>query len=52
MIQVISNIDHNPLWQYVIFSKPEDARYIRFRAIRNSKGWGDFGCSEFDVIVK
>lgn len=47
-----SNIDHNPLWQYVIFSKPEDARYIRFRAIRNSKGWGDFGCSEFDVLVK
>ena len=47
-----SNIDHNPLWQNVIFDTPVDARYIRFRAVRNSKGWGDFGCSEFDVIVK
>lgn len=47
-----SNIDHNPLWQYVIFDTPIDARYIRFRAIRNSKGWGDLGCAEFDVLVE
>lgn len=47
-----SNIDHNPLWQYVMFDNSVRARYIRFRAIRNSKGWGDFGCSEFDVLLK
>lgn len=47
-----SNIDHNPLWQYVMFDNAVKTRYIRFRAVRNSKGWGDFGCAEFDVLAK
>ena len=47
-----ANIAHNPLWQVVKFKEPVDARYFRFRAIRNSKGWGDFGCAELDVFTK
>ena len=45
-----SNIANNPLWQVVKFDKKIQTRFIRFRAIRNSKGWGDFGCAELDVL--
>lgn len=45
-----SNISNNPLWQVVKFDKKIKTRFIRFRAIRNSKGWGDFGCAELDVL--
>lgn len=47
-----SNIAHNPLWQEVRFAHSVKARYFRFRAIRNTKGWGDFGCAELDVRTK
>ncbi|MCF0198792.1 MAG: glycoside hydrolase family 97 catalytic domain-containing protein [Bacteroidaceae bacterium] len=46
-----SNIAHNPLWQVVQFPQAVQARYFRFRALRNSKGWGDFGCAELDVLT-
>ena len=45
-----SNIAHNPLWQVVRFGKPVSARYIRFRAVRDTQGWNNFGCAEFDLL--
>lgn len=47
-----SNVANNPLWQVVRFKQPATARYFRFRALRNSKGWNDFGCAELDVLIK
>lgn len=46
-----SNIGNNPFWQAKHFS-PEEARYIRLRAIRNTSGNNAAGYAEIDVITK
>jgi alpha-L-fucosidase len=46
-----SNIKNNPLWQTKSFS-PVKARYIKFRALRNTDGNDEIGYAEVDVITK
>ena len=45
-----SNIKNNPVWQVKNFT-PVNARYIKFKALKNS--WGDevAGYAEVDVIT-
>ncbi len=45
-----SNIKNNPLWQSKSFS-PVNARYIKFRALRNIDGNDEIGYAEVDVIT-
>ncbi|MDP4151640.1 MAG: discoidin domain-containing protein [Bacteroidota bacterium] len=45
------NINNNPLWQIRKFS-PVQARYIKLRALRNTRGNDDAGYAELDVITE
>jgi alpha-L-fucosidase len=45
-----SNIDNNPLWQIKKFS-PAKGRYIKLRALHNTRGDDDAGYAEFDVMT-
>jgi alpha-L-fucosidase len=45
-----ANIKNNPLWQIKKFA-PVKARYIKLRALRNTKGNDAAGYSEIDVIT-
>ena len=45
-----SNIRNNPLWQTKEFA-PVRARYVRFRALKNTQGDKVAGYSEIDVVV-
>jgi alpha-L-fucosidase len=45
-----SNIKNNPLWQIKKFA-PEKARYIKFRALKNTEGNNNIGYAEVDVIT-
>ncbi len=45
-----SNIENNPLWQTKNF-EPENARYIKFRAIKNTENNNNIGYAEFDLIT-
>ena len=46
-----SNIDNNPLWQ-VRKCPPVKGRYIRLRALGNTRGDSDVGYAELDVITR
>jgi alpha-L-fucosidase len=45
-----SNIKNNPLWQIKKFA-PVNARYIKFKALRNTEGNDNTGYAEIDVIT-
>jgi len=45
------NINNNPMWQIKNFT-PVKARYIRLRALKNTRGNDDVGYAEIDVITK
>jgi alpha-L-fucosidase len=45
------NINNNPLWQIKNFA-PVKARYIKLRALKNTRGNDDVGYAEIDVITK
>lgn len=45
-----SNIKNNPLWQIIKFV-PENARYIKFRALANTEGDNHIGYAEVDIIT-
>jgi alpha-L-fucosidase len=45
-----SNIKNNPVWQIKKFT-PQKARYIRFRALKNTEGSDNMGYAEVDVIT-
>jgi alpha-L-fucosidase len=45
-----SNIKNNPLWQIKKFES-EKARYIKFRALKNTEGNDNTGYAEVDVIT-
>ncbi|MDF7821776.1 alpha-L-fucosidase [Runella sp. MFBS21] len=45
-----SNIKNSPFWQIKTFS-PVSARYIRFRALKNTQGKTASGYAELDVIT-
>jgi alpha-L-fucosidase len=45
-----SNIKNNPLWQTKKFD-PEQARYIKLRALRNTENNNNIGYAEVDVIT-
>jgi alpha-L-fucosidase len=45
-----SNIKNNPLWQVKKFT-PEKARYIKFKALKNTEGNDNIGYAEVDVIT-
>ena len=45
-----ANIKNNPLWQIKKFA-PEKARYIKFRALKNTEGNDNIGYAEVDVIT-
>jgi len=45
-----ANIKNNPLWQIKKFA-PEKARYIKFRALKNTEGNDNVGYAEVDVIT-
>jgi alpha-L-fucosidase len=45
-----SNIKNNPVWQIINFA-PADARYIKFRALKNTQGDDVAGYAEIDVIT-
>jgi len=44
------NIKNNPLWQVKNFA-PAKARYIKFRALKNTEGNNETGYAEVDVIT-
>lgn len=46
-----SNIKNNPVWQIKNF-KPEMARYLKFRALKNTSGDDVAGYAEVDVITE
>ena len=46
-----SNIKNNPVWQIRNFA-PANARYIRFRALKNASGDNVAGYAEVDVITE
>jgi alpha-L-fucosidase len=46
-----SSIKNNPLWQTKRFV-PEQARFIRLRALKNMDGSNETGYAEIDVIAK
>ena len=46
-----SNIKNNPLWQIKKFAT-EKARYIKFRALKNTSGDDVTGYAEIDIITK
>jgi len=45
-----SNIKNNPLWQVKRFAS-EKARYIRFKALKNTEGNDNIGYAEVDIIT-
>jgi len=45
-----SNIKNNPVWQIMNFA-PANARYIKFRALKNTQGDDVAGYAEIDVIT-
>lgn len=45
-----SNIGNNPLWQTKTFA-PQKARYVKFRALRNTENNSNIGYAEVDVIT-
>jgi alpha-L-fucosidase len=45
------NINNNPIWQIKNFT-PVKARYIKLRALKNTRGNDDIGYAEIDVITK
>lgn len=45
------NIKNNPLWQVKNFA-PAKARYIKFRALKNTEGNNETGYAEVDVITE
>ena len=45
------NINNNPIWQIKNFT-PVKARYIRLRALKNTRGNDDVGYAEIDVITQ
>jgi alpha-L-fucosidase len=45
------NINNNPIWQIKNFT-PVKARYIKLRALKNTRGNDDVGYAEIDVITK
>ena len=45
------NIKNNPLWQSVTF-RPEKARYVKLRALRNTQDNDAAGYAEIDVITR
>jgi alpha-L-fucosidase len=45
-----SNIKNNPLWQTKIF-EPVPARFIKFRALKNTENNNNIGYAEIDVIT-
>ncbi len=46
-----SNIKNNPLWQVKTFA-PQKARYLKLRALRNTKDDDTVGYAEIDVITE
>jgi alpha-L-fucosidase len=46
-----SNIKNNPVWQIKQFA-PQKARYIQFRALKNTEGNNITGYAEIDVITE
>jgi alpha-L-fucosidase len=46
-----SNIKNNPLWQSKSFS-PVQARYVKFRALRNIDGSHEIGYAEVEIIIR
>ncbi len=46
-----SNIKNNPLWQIKTFA-PQKARYIKLRALRNTKDDDTVGYAEIDIITE
>ena len=46
-----SNIKNNPLWQTKLFT-PVSARYVKFRALKNTEDNDNIGYAEADVITK
>jgi len=46
-----SNIFNNPVWQDKYFTATE-ARYVKFRALKNTRNNNDAAYAEFDVITK
>jgi alpha-L-fucosidase len=45
------NINSNPIWQIKNFT-PAKARFIKLRALKNTRGNDDIGYAEIDVITK
>ncbi len=45
-----ANIKNNPLWQTKMF-KEEKARYVLFRAIKNTENNHNIGYAEIDLIT-
>jgi alpha-L-fucosidase len=45
------NISNNPIWQIKNFTTVK-ARYIKLRALKNTRGNDDVGYAEIDVITK
>jgi len=45
------NINNNPTWQIKNFT-PVKARYVKLRALKNTRGNDDVGYAEIDVITK
>jgi alpha-L-fucosidase len=45
-----SNIKNNRLWQTKTFS-PEEARYVKFRALKNTEGNNNLGYAEVDIAT-
>jgi alpha-L-fucosidase len=45
------NINNNPIWQTKTFT-PVTVRYIRLRALKNTKGTDDTGYAEIDVLTR
>jgi alpha-L-fucosidase len=46
-----SNIKNNPLWQTKTFDT-EEARYIKFRALKNTENNNNIGYAEVNIITK
>ncbi|TSD67988.1 alpha-L-fucosidase [Inquilinus sp. KBS0705] len=45
------NIKNNPLWQTIKFT-PQMARYIKFRALKNTENTNETGYAEIDIITR
>ncbi|UGU17677.1 alpha-L-fucosidase [Sinomicrobium kalidii] len=45
-----SNIKNNPVWQTRMFA-PQKARFIKFRALKNTEGNDNIGYAEIDVVT-